>query len=107
MSGLVQNESWIYMFVKRIIEFQTLKPIFLANSFVWLNNSRIGYLLCRHEKYTTLWPMQQVQCSKTWIPLKRNLQIDWKFGHTLILSISTVQTMSYKYHLKITKWTFK
>ncbi len=27
--------------------------IFLANSFVWLNNRRIGYLLCRHEKYTT------------------------------------------------------
>ncbi len=26
---------------------------FLANSFVRRNNRRIGYLLCRHEKYTT------------------------------------------------------
>ena len=38
--------------------------IFLANSFVWGNNSRIGYLLCWHEKYRPYnigglvqWPM--------------------------------------------------
>ena len=33
--------------------------------------------------------MQQVQNNKTCITLKRNLRIDWKFGHQLILSIST------------------
>ena len=38
--------------------------IFLANSFVWRNNRRIGYLLCRHEKYTSYWPMQQVNTVK-------------------------------------------
>ena len=35
------------------------------------------------------WPMQQVQYNKTCITRKRNLRIDWKFGHKLILSIST------------------
>ncbi len=35
--------------------------------------------------------MQQVQYSKTCITLKCNLQIDWKFGNKLILSISSEQ----------------
>ena len=35
--------------------------------------------------------MQQVQYNKTCITLKSNLRIDWKFGHWLILSISTEQ----------------
>ncbi len=64
--------------------------IFLANSFVWGNHHWIVYL-CQHEKYTTLWPMQQVQYSKTCITFKYNLRIDWKFGNKLILSISTEQ----------------
>ncbi len=36
--------------------------------------------------------MQQVQYNKMCITLKRNLRIEWKFGHRLILSISTEQS---------------
>ncbi len=35
--------------------------------------------------------MQQVQYNKMCITLKRNLRTEWKFGHRLILSISTEQ----------------
>ncbi len=43
-------EVFNYMFVYKI---------FLANLFVWWNNCRIVYLLCRHNEYHALWPMQQ------------------------------------------------
>ena len=33
--------------------------------------------------------LNKMQCNKTCIILKRNLQIDWKCGHKLILSIDT------------------
>ena len=36
--------------------------------------------------------MQQVQYNKMSITLERNLRIVWKFGHRLILSISTEQS---------------
>ena len=65
--------------------------IFLANSFVWGNNRRISYLLCRHEKYKYSGLCNECNTVKKCITLKRNLQIDWKFGHNLILSISTEQ----------------
>ena len=35
--------------------------------------------------------MQQVQYNKMCLNPKRNLRIEWKFGHSLILSISTEQ----------------
>ena len=33
--------------------------------------------------------MQQVQYNKMCVSLKSNLRIDWKFGHKLILNVST------------------
>ncbi len=73
-----------------------LIKVFLANSFVWGNNLRIGYLLCRHEKYTTYCGRcHKCNTTERVKALKCNVQVSELTGYLdiykLILSISTEQ----------------